>query len=269
MEYASVNVWGELAEEAQARLPGKRFVEYDLRTKKRTLHPIALARRLIDLPWITARGLTAADVLAFAPEHRPTVDLPVVAVPADRWLSTGAGLPPRLVMHPWQWARIRPDHPDLTDTGERRCARPLMSLRTLATADAHVKTAVTAGMTSATRTVSAAALYNGPVLSAFLRTMPGLEVLAERAGGAVLVDGEPSRHLAMIVRDAPRLGPDERALPVAALTTADDPVTFVGRFAGLLLPPLFALLELYKSGELVWRQRETFGEIEIMAPAES
>ena len=28
---------------------------------------------------------------------------------------------------------------------------------------------------------------------------------------------------------------------------------------------LFALLELYKSGELVWRQRETFGEIEIMA----
>jgi segregation and condensation protein A len=27
---------------------------------------------------------------------------------------------------------------------------------------------------------------------------------------------------------------------------------------------LFALLELYKSGELVWRQRETFGDIEIM-----
>jgi segregation and condensation protein A len=32
---------------------------------------------------------------------------------------------------------------------------------------------------------------------------------------------------------------------------------------------LFALLELYKTGELVWRQRETFGEIEIMAPTES
>ena len=28
---------------------------------------------------------------------------------------------------------------------------------------------------------------------------------------------------------------------------------------------LFALLELYKSGEVVWRQRENFGEIEIMA----
>jgi segregation and condensation protein A len=29
---------------------------------------------------------------------------------------------------------------------------------------------------------------------------------------------------------------------------------------------LFALLELYKSGELVWRQRENFGPIEIMKP---
>ena len=32
---------------------------------------------------------------------------------------------------------------------------------------------------------------------------------------------------------------------------------------------LFALLELYKSGELVWRQRETFGDIEIMTPTSS
>jgi segregation and condensation protein A len=32
---------------------------------------------------------------------------------------------------------------------------------------------------------------------------------------------------------------------------------------------LFALLELYKSGELVWRQRETFGPIEIMSTAET
>jgi siderophore synthetase component len=192
----------------------------------------------------TRTGMTVADVLAYAPEHRPTVALPVIAVPADRWISTGDGLAPRLVMHPWQWARVRDEHPWLRDSGERRDARPLMSLRTLATADAHVKTAVTAGMTSATRTVSAAALHNGPILSAFLTGVHGgLEVLAERAGGAVLVDGAPSRHLAMIVRDAPRLRPTERALPVAALTTDADPVTFLGRFACLLLPPLFALLE--------------------------
>jgi segregation and condensation protein A len=32
---------------------------------------------------------------------------------------------------------------------------------------------------------------------------------------------------------------------------------------------LFALLELYKGGELVWRQRENFGPIEITSPAEN
>jgi hypothetical protein len=204
----------------------------------------------------TRTGMTAADVLAYAPEHRNTVDLPVVAVPPRNWLSTGTGLPPRLVMHPWQWARVRAEHPDLVDTGERRRARPLMSLRTLATADAHVKTAVTVGMTSATRTVSAAALHNGPLMSALLRGLcpTGLGVLAEPAGGAVLVDGEPCRHLAMVLRDKPRLRPGERALPVAALTAgrpgaADligggDPVVFLAGFAGALLPPLFTLLDL-------------------------
>jgi staphyloferrin A synthase len=204
----------------------------------------------------TRTGMTAADVLAYAPEHRPSVELPVIAVPPAAWTSTGTGLPPRLVMHPWQWARLRAAHPELTDTGERRSARPLMSLRTLVVADAHVKTAVTATMTSATRTVSAAALHNGPVLSAFLATVPvpGLEVLAERAGGAVLVDGEPSRHLAMLVRDAPSLRAGERALPVAALTAGrpaaedliggGDPAVFLAGFAGLLLPPLLALLDL-------------------------
>jgi hypothetical protein len=62
MEYTSVNIWGELGEEQQNRLPGKRFVEYDLATRKRTLHAIAPARKLLDLPWIDARGLTASDV---------------------------------------------------------------------------------------------------------------------------------------------------------------------------------------------------------------
>jgi siderophore synthetase component len=195
----------------------------------------------------TRTGFTAADVLAYAPEHRPTVALPVLAVPPDRWLSTGTGLPPLLVAHPWQWNRLRAAHPELVDTGERRFARPLMSLRTLATADAHVKTAVTAVMTSATRTVSAAALRNGPALSALMRTLPtdGLTVLAERAGGAVLVDGEPSRHLAMVIRDAPTLNAGERARPVAACAgRAGNPETFLAAFTALLLPPLVRLLDL-------------------------
>lgn len=199
----------------------------------------------------TRTGMTVADVLAYAPEHHPTVDLPVIAVPDDRWTGT---LPPLLPMHPWQWDRVRDTHPWLRDTGERRSARPLMSLRTLATADAHLKTAVRIGMTSATRTVSPAAVHNGPALSRLLEpfTTPTFGILAERAAGAALVDGVPSRDLAVVVRDAPALHPGERALPVAALTTGrprvddltDDPVAFLTAFAGLLLPPLFRLADL-------------------------
>lgn len=197
----------------------------------------------------TRTGMSAADVLAYAPEHRPTVELPVIAVPDDRWTGT---MPPRLPMHPWQWERVRDTYPWLRDTGERCSARPLMSLRTLAAADAHVKTAVRIAMTSATRTVSAAAVHNGPALSRLLTPLTTLGILAERAAGAVLVDGGPSRDLAVVVRDAPRLGPGERALPVAALTAGrprvddltDDPVAFLRAFAGLLLPPLYHLLDL-------------------------
>ncbi|MGQ0767354.1 MAG: metallophosphoesterase family protein [Gemmatimonadota bacterium] len=62
MEYASVNIWGELAEEKAARLPGKGFVEYDLESGKRTFHPIRPARPVIDLLPIQATGLTAGDL---------------------------------------------------------------------------------------------------------------------------------------------------------------------------------------------------------------
>ncbi len=62
MEYTSVNIWGELHEEADAKLPGKYFIEYDLDTRKRTLHKITPARPLVDLKTIDARGMTSADV---------------------------------------------------------------------------------------------------------------------------------------------------------------------------------------------------------------
>lgn len=196
----------------------------------------------------TRTGLSIAEVLAYAPEHRPTVELPVIDVPDDLW--TG-GLPPRLPMHPYQWALLRDSVPRLRDSGARLAARPLMSLRTVATADAHLKTAVRIGMTSATRTVSAAAVHNGPVLSRLLAPLTPIGILAERAAGAVLVEGRPSRDLAVVVREKPAVGRGERALPVAALTAgrpradevADDPVAFLRAFAQLLLPPLFDLLD--------------------------
>jgi hypothetical protein len=62
IEYASVNLWGELAEERAAKLPGKGFVEFDLERKKRIFHPIAPARAVLDLAPIQATGLTAVDL---------------------------------------------------------------------------------------------------------------------------------------------------------------------------------------------------------------
>jgi DNA repair exonuclease SbcCD nuclease subunit len=62
LEYTSFNIWGELQEEKEARLPGKGFVEYDLETKKKTFHAIAPARQLVDLPLVSGRGLNALEL---------------------------------------------------------------------------------------------------------------------------------------------------------------------------------------------------------------
>jgi DNA repair protein SbcD/Mre11 len=62
IDYTSANPWGELYEERIAELPGKGFVERDLASGRQTFHPLAPSRPLIDLPPISARGLTAAEV---------------------------------------------------------------------------------------------------------------------------------------------------------------------------------------------------------------
>lgn len=199
----------------------------------------------------TRLGMSPTDVLAYAPEHRPVVHLDLVGVPPDRWLSTGDGAPPVLPMHPWQWARMREAYPWLRHTGRTRPARPLMSLRTLALDDGwHLKTALDVQMTSAIRTVSPAAVRNGPAVSALLadlapRTGP-IEVLRETAAGAVVVDGEPQRSLAFVRRAAPRVGPGETALPLAALSTTviEAPEQFFTDLVRLLLVPLLTLLHL-------------------------
>ncbi|MDG4826063.1 IucA/IucC family protein [Asanoa sp. WMMD1127] len=165
----------------------------------------------------TRSGMDTQDVLAYAPEHRPVVDLVEVAVPADRWHTTGKGLPPVLHLHPWQARRVLDERQDLRPTGTTR-ARPLMSLRTLAPLDQpalHLKTAVDAQLTSAVRTVSAAAVENGPTLTAFLADLTDdMVILREHAAGAVRTDGRPDRRLAVVHRQAP----PPRAIPVAALS---------------------------------------------------
>jgi siderophore synthetase component len=216
----------------------------------------------------TRLGMSPAEVRAYAPEHRPTVDLHVHAVPAQRWLSTGAGLPPLLPVHPWQRDHVLGRYPWLRPTGQTLPARPLMSLRTLvplADPPHHLKTSVDVQMTSAVRVVSPAAVHNGPIVSALVAGLAeplGLEVLREVAAGAVLVDGQPCRGLAVVRREAPVPGPGEVVAPLAALSAPSpatgrpllveavdagypgDPLGFAGDLVRLLLPPLLRLLHL-------------------------
>jgi siderophore synthetase component len=130
-----------------------------------------------------------------------------------------------------------------------------MSLRTVAPVDGgpHVKTAVDVQMTSAVRTVSPAAVANGPVLSALLRRLTAdlpIDVLGETSAGAVLVDGVPQRHLAHLKREAPPLGAGETAVPLAALgssplllATVPSPYDFISLLGTLLFAPLLHVLD--------------------------
>ena len=198
----------------------------------------------------TRGGMTVADVLAYAPEHHPVIRLRRLRVPPQHWYGDTE---PVLFAHPWQAARLRDSHPWLVDDGETGPVRPLMSLRTVAPLDGgpHVKTAVDVQMTSAVRTVSPAAVHNGPALSRLLREVTRglpLSVLAETAAGAVIVDGEPQRHLAYLRREAPRVGAGEAVLPLAALGTVvdeavDDPYAWLESLATILVPPLLAVLQ--------------------------
>jgi staphyloferrin A synthase len=211
----------------------------------------------------TRLGLSPAEVRAYAPEHRPVVRLREYAVPERDWLSTGAGLPPRLLVHPWQAEHVVDGrYPALRPTGRTVPARPLMSLRTLALPGGwHVKTAVDVQMTSAVRIVSPAAVRNGPVVSALLAdlgTRAGIEVLREVAAGTVLVAGQPCRSLAMVRRLAPVPPPGCALLPLAALAAPSPatgrpllteavragypPADFAADLVRLLLPPLLRLL---------------------------
>jgi siderophore synthetase component len=199
----------------------------------------------------TRGGMSVADVLAYGPEHHPTIRLRRFKVPPGRWHGTAE---PVLLAHPWQAERIRDRYPWLTDDGETGPARPLMSLRTVAMAGGpHVKTAVDVQMTSAVRTVSPAAVDNGPVLSRLLTAVTSdlpIDILEETAAGAVLVDGEPQRHLAFLTRRAPAPAEGETVVPLALLgasswwwATVPDPYEWMGLLGTVLFAPLARVLD--------------------------
>ena len=62
LDYTSPNSWGELYEQRLAGVPGKGLIEHDLDTGTHVFHSLAPSRVLVDLPHVSARGLTVAEV---------------------------------------------------------------------------------------------------------------------------------------------------------------------------------------------------------------
>ncbi|WP_199036655.1 IucA/IucC family protein [Glycomyces salinus] len=209
-------------------------------------------------PLARSRGdLTADQIRAFAPEHRPRIDLPAYDLAPTRTRGrrpSGARLP----VHPWQAER----HGLTGPAHLHRDAAPLMSLRTVSTGPDHIKCAVDLQLTSAVRHVSDAAAANGPILARHLRRPAaacGITVLPEAATQALDPAGEPIPALSAIIRPAPHSLGLDRTIPLAALA---EPCPATGRplaaaLAGDDLEPWWAALAHTLTGVL--RLFETTG----------
>nr|WP_106962683.1 IucA/IucC family siderophore biosynthesis protein [Streptomyces roseochromogenus] len=166
-------------------------------------------------------GFSAAEQLAYAPEHRPVVALQLVPVtgatvygpwPAH-WRDGNAVLLP---VHPWQAEHV---------LGSRRVlpgppAHPLLSLRTLAFDNqVHVKTALSTRLTSQVRDISAYSVDHA------LATSELTERVADRLGGRLHIArtltaaGAGTPDLAAVLRESPYVhaGTAEQVVPVAEL----------------------------------------------------
>jgi DNA repair exonuclease SbcCD nuclease subunit len=62
LDYTSTNTWGEKIEEGLTGVPGKGIIEHDLATGRHTFHQIPPTREFVDLPVVSARGLTTEEV---------------------------------------------------------------------------------------------------------------------------------------------------------------------------------------------------------------
>ncbi|MFC8430535.1 IucA/IucC family protein [Streptomyces sp. NPDC057253] len=193
-------------------------------------------------------GFSVAEQLAYGPEHRPLVRLGFVPVPAAECLVTGEwpdefrdGERLLLPVHPWQ-----AEHVLKRRTSQGLDAHPLMSLRTLAVAgDRHVKTALSARLTSSVRDISVYSIGMSATLSEFAEAlthrMDGLLHFTRTLGAATA----NSPDLAAVLRESPRVH-GERVLPVAALATTELPESpgWLAEFARLALTAGLRLLEL-------------------------
>lgn len=181
----------------------------------------------------TRRGMSPAEQVAYAPEHRPVVDLVWIPMRRDRVEADGwpfrDGKRLLVPLHPWQYEHVAAEL-DLPAPAEARFpAHPLMSLRTFALPwrrHTHVKTAIGVQMTSAVRTVSPASLHNGRVMRVFQRRTEAFHMLSEHGHISVLDDdGKPQKALSAIARHAPvaryipMFGYGRVPIPMGALTT--------------------------------------------------
>jgi hypothetical protein len=198
-------------------------------------------------------GFSVAEQLAYGPEHRPVVTLARVPVRADQCLVTGEwpdglrdGERLLIPVHPWQAEHVL----KLRRSGDDGlAAHPLMSLRTLAVPGGpHVKTALSARLTSSVRDISVYSIALSATLSAFAQRLAartdGL-LHFTRTLGAATAD---SPDLAAVLRESPQqyAGPGERVVPVAALATTGlpDSPAWLARFTRLTLTVGLRLLEL-------------------------
>ncbi|GHF60198.1 IucA/IucC family protein [Streptomyces thermodiastaticus] len=211
-------------------------------------------------------GFSVAEQLAYGPEHRPVVRLGLLPVPARECLVTGQwpehlrdGERLLVPVHPWQAGHVlaRPA------TAGVLPAHPLMSLRTLALPDGgpHVKTALSARLTSSVRDISVGSVAASQTLSAFMAE------LAARTDGLLHITrtlGAVTAHcpdLAALWRESPRVcaEPGEQVLPVAALARTGLPrspgwltaFTRLALTAGLRMLQLGVALEAHGQNLLV------------------
>ncbi|MGW0583301.1 IucA/IucC family protein [Streptomyces sp. NPDC002920] len=196
-------------------------------------------------------GFSVAEQLAYGPEHRPEVRLALLPVPATECLVSGEwpkdlrdGERLLIPVHPWQ-----AEHVLKRSCEQGLTTRPLMSLRTLAVPGGpHVKTSLSARLTSSVRDISVASVAASAALSAFAETLAehtdGL-LHFTRTFGAATPD---SPDLAAVLRESPAVyaGPGERVVPVAALplTGLPDSPAWSAEFARLALTAGLRLLEL-------------------------
>ncbi|MER6134955.1 IucA/IucC family protein [Streptomyces sp. NPDC001815] len=195
-------------------------------------------------------GFSVADQLDYAPEHRPVVELRTAAVREEDCRVTGEW-PYReagrmlIPVHPWQARHVLKEKA----LGDGMAAHPLMSLRTLAVPGGpHLKTALSARLTSSVRDISVYSITSAATVSAFMESMAGrLDGLLHitRTLGAATAN---TPDLAAVSRESPEVYAQagEQVVPVASLAADVRPRStgWLAQFSRLALTVGLRLLDL-------------------------